>query len=89
MKRIEFLQQAEALSENKPDEVFELVAQYWSIYLTKEIDKDIELCSIDIPILITLLKMAYAQASADRASFVEGLSYMSIAAAMVEKTKAL
>jgi hypothetical protein len=89
MKRIEFLQQAETLGDSKPDEVFELIAQYWSIYLTKEIDKDIELCSIDIPIMVTLLKMAYAQTSADRTSFVEGLSYMSIAAAMVEKTKAL
>jgi len=65
--------------------MFDLIAQYWSIYLTKELGQEFELCSLDIPAMVALMKMAHAQVLPAKEVFVESLAYIAIAGEMYHK----
>jgi len=89
MKRIEFLQtaitQSDSLDHCKSDQMFDLVAQYWSLYLSTETGSEVELCSVDVPALIALMKMAHAQVMPCKDTFIDSMNYIAIAGAMFHK----
>ena len=93
MKRIEFLQsaitQSDFLDHSKSDQMFDLVAQYWSLYLSTETGSEIDLCSVDVPALIALMKMAHAQVMPSRDAFIDGMNYVAIAGEMYHKHSTL
>lgn len=68
-------------SYGNPEDSFELIAAYWSVYLSQKFGIQADLFSLDIAHLMTLFKIARMQGQEPkRDNYIDGIGYLAIAA---------
>lgn len=68
-----------------PEDTFELIATYWSTYLTKETQSTVILAAADVAVLMTLFKIARMQQNwKHQDNIVDGLGYLAIAGELID-----
>lgn len=91
MKREQFLARAEQTIchdrqdiHGAPENTFELIAQYWSTYLTEEIEKPVTICAADVAAMMTLFKISRMQINPFHAdNIIDGIGYLAIAGELI------
>lgn len=92
MKRNEYLQKAEHTIcrdrqdiHGNPENTHELIAEYWSTYLTEECKLEVALSGADVAIMMTLFKIARMQVNPKHQdNIVDGLGYLAIAGEIID-----
>ena len=86
MNRKEYLQTAEQTicndrqdTHGKPENTFGLIAEYWSVYLSKLINKEVHVNADDVAAMMVLFKMARFQTTkAHVDNVVDGIGYFAL-----------
>ena len=70
-----------------PEDCFELIADYWTIYLLSTHSFKSDLTPKDVALMMTLFKIARIVGSSDRDSFRDAAGYLGLAEDMCEKNR--
>ena len=68
-----------------PENTHELIAAYWSTFLTEETGQPIVLCGASVAVMMTLFKIARFQMNpSHQDNIVDGLGYLAIAGELID-----
>lgn len=68
-----------------PENTHELIAAYWSTYLTHETSHPVALAAADVAVMMTLFKVARMQANwQHKDNIVDALGYLAIAGELID-----
>lgn len=68
-----------------PENTFDLIAEYWSVYLTEECKLDMSISAADVATMMTLFKIARMQMNSKHAdNIVDGIGYLAIAGELID-----
>lgn len=71
-----------------PENTHELIAQYWSTYLSADTDTEVLLSGADVAIMMALFKIARMQVNPQHSdNIVDGLGYLAIAGEIIDGLK--
>lgn len=69
-----------------PEDTFQLIADYWSVYLSKEADRIVDISAEDVAVMMALFKISRLQANPfHRDNIIDALGYMAIAGELIER----
>ena len=91
MNRAEYLHLAEKTIcrdrqdvHGNPENTFELIAQYWSTFLSAETNQTVTLCGADVAAMMALFKIARMQVNPfHHDNIVDGLGYLAISGELI------
>ena len=94
MNRADYLHKAEQIIcrdrqdiHGAPENTHALIAEYWSVYLTEEIDKPVLIDAADVAMMMVLFKIARMQVNPNhKDNIVDGIGYFAIAGEIVDNT---
>lgn len=70
-----------------PEDTFQLMADYWNVYLSKFHDTPVHLSSADVSMMMVLFKLARFQMNgAHDDNIVDGIGYMALAGELTHGT---
>lgn len=92
MKRDEYLDKVKQVicfdrqdTHGKPENTFELIAKYWSIYLAGEFNCESEVCAADVAAMMALFKIARMQVNPMHSdNVIDAIGYMAIAGELID-----
>lgn len=92
MNRAEYLEKVRHVichdrqdTHGKPENTFELIASYWSIYLGSETNVQSEICAADVAVMMALFKIARMQVNpAHQDNIIDGIGYLAIAGELID-----
>jgi hypothetical protein len=71
-----------------PENTFDLIASYWTTYLSHECDQEIHVCGADVAVMMSLLKVARFQMNPNNDdNFVDGIGYLALAGELVNNLR--
>lgn len=71
-----------------PEDTHALIAEYWSIYLSQETGKILQIDGADVAVMMTLFKIARLQVNpAHSDNIVDGLGYLAIAGEIIDRVQ--
>jgi S-adenosylmethionine:diacylglycerol 3-amino-3-carboxypropyl transferase len=94
-KRAEILRAVEQIicrdrqgTHGAPENTFEVIACYWSLYLTKEMEKKVVIDASDVAIMMTLFKISRLQANPfHEDNILDGIGYLAIAGELISNVQ--
>jgi hypothetical protein len=95
MNRQQYLQTAEKTIcrdrqdvHGNPESTHDLIAEYWSTYLSEECKIHLELSASDVAIMMTLFKIARMQVNPKHQdNIVDGIGYLAIAGEIIDSVE--
>lgn len=92
MNRAQYLQQAEQTIcrdrqdiHGAPENTHALIAEYWSVYLSGEMAKQVAIDAADVAMMMVLFKIARMQVNPNHQdNIVDGIGYFAIAGEIVD-----
>lgn len=92
MNRQQYLQTAEQIIcrdrqniHGAPESTHDLIAEYWSTYLSEECKLEVALSAADVAIMMTLFKVARLQVNPRHSdNIVDGIGYLAIAGEIID-----
>lgn len=95
MKRQGYLQMAEQTIcrdrqdiHGNPESTHELIAEYWSTYLSQEAGKVVAIAAADVAVMMTLFKIARLQVNPKHHdNVIDGIGYLAIAGEIISQSK--
>lgn len=68
-----------------PENTHDLIASYWSTYLTQETEHQIAIAAADVAVMMTLFKLARLQVNPrHQDNIVDALGYLAIAGELID-----
>jgi hypothetical protein len=94
-KRAEILRQVEQIicrdrqdTHGKPENTFNLIAAYWSIYLSQEMQQKVFIDGSDVAVMMTMFKLARMQVNPQHEDNVlDGIGYLAIAGELFSRVQ--
>lgn len=91
MQRQDYLKEAEHIIcrqrqdvHGKPENTFLLIAEYWSVYLSKECDQPVIITDADVAVMMALLKIARLQNNMhNEDNILDGIGYLALAGELI------
>lgn len=68
-----------------PEDTHDLIASYWSTYLTQETNHPVSIAAADVAVMMTLFKIARMQVNPHHGdNIVDGIGYLAIAGELID-----
>lgn len=95
MKRQGYLQMAEQTIcrdrqdvHGNPESTHELIAEYWSVYLSAEFGQPVAIDAADVAVMMALFKIARLQVNPKHHdNVIDGIGYLAIAGEIISQSK--